>query len=179
MSLRVAPCWSMRLARVCRNRCAAKQMCGDLLWSIYSRLCHRAASNMADTRRASQWHTGSVCAQEDPLCRPSAPVQTQIASKSGSYPARQWKKILSASFASDKDLTFPPTNVSQFQCDDLTGPESQSCQTAVGLLNHGGPWQWFGQAHPRLDQPPPASAFWERLASSTGAPAELLLLDRG
>ena len=72
-------------------------------------------------------HAG-VRTQEDPLCRPNTPVQTQITGKRGSCRSRQRKKIPPATFPTDQDFACLPTDVAQFQRQDFVDPKPQFCE---------------------------------------------------
>jgi hypothetical protein len=88
-----------------------EEMGGDLLRPINPRADHAVPHNMADARGARERHTRSVCAQEDLLGSPNAPIQTQITRHRGADLAWQWQDIQAGALASDQDLTCSPADV--------------------------------------------------------------------
>jgi hypothetical protein len=99
-----------------------KQMGGDLHRPLNSCLGHRPADDMADTGRTAQRHARGNRAQENSPRGASTAVAPQITRNSGTDVTWQRQQILSVSFASDRNLTRPPVEVTKFEREDFTRP---------------------------------------------------------
>lgn len=106
-----------------------EEMCGGSVGSWDSRLRHRSAHDMANTRWSGQRNLRSNSAQEDaPGGGLNPSIQTQVARQGGSDFTGQGKEILSVAFAADQDLTRSPAEVPHFEQEHFTRPESQPRQ---------------------------------------------------